>query len=214
MRKAFHVLWILIVALTSCKDDDDVAIFEKTADERAAEAIANLKQDLVAPANGWRIKYRPEAESGSFYVLMDFNDDNTVNIKSDLGFDDGEFFDETITYRIDNSLGLELIIESHSFFSFLVEQGQASFQAEYEFNFINKTPDDALVFSSKTDLGIPTILLFEPSSPEDIDLLGQTVSTNISIMADDFDKFTASLNLTFDNRDLILYIALDVLHER
>ena len=209
MRKAFHIIWILVIAVTSCKNDDDVAIFEKSADERAAEAIANLKQELVAPANGWRLKYRPESESGSFYALLKFNEDNTVNIKSDVGYNDGEFFDATVTYRIDNSLGLELIIESYSFFSFLVEQGQAAFQAEYEFNFVNKTPDDALVFNSKTDTGTPTILLFEPASPTDNSLLGPTVSTNISIMANDFDKFTASLNLTFDNRDLILYIALN-----
>jgi hypothetical protein len=209
MKKVFHLLWILTVLFTSCKDDDDGAIFEKTADERAAEAIANLKQELVAPANGWRIKYRPEAQSGSFYVLMDFNEDNTVNIKSDVGYNDGEFFDETVTYRIDNSLGLELIIESYSFFSFLVEEGQAAFQAEYEFNFVNKTPDEALVFNSKTDLDVPTILLFEPASPTDINLLGPIVSANISTMAGDFDKFTASLNLTYENRDLVLYFALN-----
>lgn len=209
MKKVFHLLWILTIAFASCKDDDDVAIFEKTADERVAEAVANLKQDLVAPANGWRIKYRPGAGSGSFYVLMDFNEDNTVNIKSDVGYNDGEFFDETVTYRIDNSLGLELIIESYSFFSFLVEEGQAAFQAEYEFNFVNKTPDEALVFNSKTDLGVPTILLFEPASPTDINLLGPTVSTNISTMAGDFDKFTASLNLTYEDRDLVLYFALN-----
>ena len=209
MRKAFYILWILVIAITSCKDDDDVAIFEKSADERATEAIANLKQELVSPANGWRIKYRPESGSGSFYVLMNFNQDNTVNIKSDVGYNDGEFFDATVTYRIDNSLGLELIIESYSFFSFLIEEQQGSFPAEYEFNFVNKTPDDALVFNSKTDLGTPTILLFEPASPTDISLLGPTVSTNISTMADDFDKFTASLSLTFENRDLVLYFALD-----
>ena len=208
MKKGLQIIWMLTIVLISCKDDE-VAIFEKTADQRVTEAIGNLKEDLVAPANGWRIKYRPESESGSFYVLMDFNDDNTVNIKSDLGFNDGEFFDETVTYRIDSSLGLELIIESYSFFSFLVEQGQASFQAEYEFNYVNKTPDDALVFTSKTDLGVPTILLFEQAAPTDIGLLGPVVSTNISIMADDFDKFTASLNLTYGSKDLILYLVLD-----
>lgn len=209
MKKGVHIIWILIVVLTSCKNDDEVAIFEKTADERVAEAIANLKQDLTAPANGWRIKYRPESGSGSFYVLLQFNEDNTVNIKSDVGYNDGEFFDETVTYRIDSSLGLELIIESYSFFSFLLEQGQASFAAEYEFNFVNKTPDDALVFSSKTDLGAPTILLFEQASPTDINLLGPTVSTNITTMADDFDKFSTSVRLVYDNRDLILYLVLD-----
>jgi hypothetical protein len=208
MKKWLYIIGLVVVILTSCKDDD-VAVFEKTADERVAEAVANLKQDLLAPANGWRVKYRPEAESGSFYVLMDFNEDNTVTIKSDLGYNDGEFFEQTVTYRIDNSLGLELIIESYSFFSFLFEQGQATFLAEYEFNFVNKTPDNALVFNSKTDPGVATILLFEEASATDNTLLGTQLSTDLNIMAEDFQKWSSSLKLTYQDRDLVFYIVLD-----
>ena len=80
---------------------------------------------------------------------MDFNEDNTVHIRSDLGSNDGQFFEQTVTYRIDSSLGLELIIETYSFFSFLFEQADATFLAEYEFNFVNKTPDEALVLIAK-----------------------------------------------------------------
>ena len=163
MKKWIYIFGIVIVILTSCKDDE-VAIFDKTPDERVSEAIATLKQDLTAPANGWKLRYRPESESGSFYVLLDFNEDNTVHIKTDLGNNDGQFFEQTVTYRIDSSLGLELIIETYSFFSFLFEQDNATFLAEYEFNFINKTPDEALVFNSKTDPDTPTVLLFEQAS--------------------------------------------------
>ncbi|MBC7851373.1 MAG: DUF4302 domain-containing protein, partial [Chitinophagaceae bacterium] len=209
MKNRLYIIWIVVVVLMSCKNDDDVAIFEKTADERVAEAIAALKEDLVAPANGWRVKYRPDPEYGSFYVLMDFDEDNMVTIKSDLGNNDGEFFEQTMSYRIDSSLGLELIIESYSFFSFLLEQDRATFGAEYEFNFINKTPDDALVFNSKTDRGIATILLFEEAAATDVNLLATTVSTNLNIMADDFQKLTPSLSLTFTNRDVVLYVTLD-----
>ena len=209
MKNGVYIIWVAVMVLFSCKNDDDVALFEKTADERVADAIAALKQDLVAPANGWRVKYRPEADYGSFYVLMDFDEDNMVTIKSDLGNNDGEFFEQRMSYRIDSSLGLELIIESYSFFSFLLEQDRATFGAEYEFNFVNKTPDDALVFSSKTDLGQPTVLLFEEAAATDINLLATEVSTNLSIMADDFEKLTPSLSLTFTNRDVILYITLD-----
>lgn len=208
MKKWLYIFGLVVVVFTSCKDDE-VAVFEKTADERVSEAVANLKQDLVAPANGWRVKYRPEAESGSFYVLMDFNEDNTVTIKSDLGYNEGEFFEQTVTYRIDNSLGLELIIESYSFFSFLFEQGQATFLAEYEFNFVNKTPDNALVFNSKTDPGVATILLFEEASTNDNALLGTQLSTDLNIMADDFPKWSSSLKLTYQDRDLVFYIVLD-----
>jgi hypothetical protein len=208
MKKWIYIFGIVIVILTSCKDDE-VAIFEKTADERTAEAVANLKQDLVAPANGWRIKYRPEDESGSFYVLMDFNEDNTVHIRSDLGSNDGQFFEQTVTYRIDSSLGLELIIETYSFFSFLFEQDDATFLAEYEFNFVNKTPDEALVFNSKTDPGTATILLFEQAAANDSELLGTQLSTDLNIMAEDLKMIASSLKLTYQNRDLSLFIVLD-----
>jgi hypothetical protein len=208
MKNFISCIWLAMIVLTACKDDDN-ALFEKTADERVAEAISNLKQDLVAPANGWRVKYRPEAESGSFYVLMDFNEDNTITIKSDLAYNEGEFFEKTGTYRIDNSLGLELIIESYSFFSFLLEQGAATFPAEYEFNFVNKTPDNALVFNSKTDLGTKTILLFEEATGNDPNLLGGALATNINTLAGDFEKFSSSLQMVYENKNLIFYVVLD-----
>jgi len=208
MKKWIYIFGLVIVILTSCKDDE-IAVFEKTADERVAEAIATLKQDLVAPANGWRVKYRPEEESGSFYVLMDFNEDNTVHIKSDLGSNDGQFFEQTVTYRIDSSLGLELIIETYSFFSFLFEQADATFLAEYEFNFVNKTPDEALVFNSKTDPGTATILLFEQASADDGALLGTQLSTNLNVMSEDLKMIASSLKLTYQNRDISLYLVLD-----
>ena len=209
MKKAIYTLGLLFV-LFSCEEDDDL-IFEKTADERAAEAIANLKQELIAPANGWKIKYTPQEGAGSYYVLLDFNEDGKVTIKSDLGAGDGEYFEQTISYRIDNSLGLELILENYSFFSFLFEQDQATFGAEYEFNYVNKTPDNALVFRSKTDLETPDIILFEEASAADESLLGTTLSSNLNIMSGDLDKFTSSLKLTYENKDLALYISLDEL---
>ncbi len=208
MKKWIYIFGIVIVILTSCKDDE-VAIFDKTPEERVSEAVSTLKQDLIAPANGWKLRYRPESESGSFYVLLDFNEDNTVHIKSDLGSNDGQFFEQTVTYRIDNSLGLELIIETYSFFSFLFEQVDATFLAEYEFNFINKTPDEALVFNSKTDPDTPTVLLFEQASPDDAALLGTQLSTNLNIMSEDLKMVASSLKLTYQNRDLSLFLVLD-----
>ena len=208
MKKWIYIFGILIVILTSCKDDE-VAIFDKTPEQRVSEAVASLKQDLTAPPNGWKLRYRPESESGSFYVLLDFNEDNTVHIKSDLGSNDGQFFEQTVTYRIDNSLGLELIIETYSFFSFLFEQNDATFLAEYEFNFVNKTPDDALVFNSKTDPSTPTVLLFEQASPDDGTLLGTQLSTNLNIMSEDLKMVASSLKLTYQNKDLSLFLVLD-----
>lgn len=210
MKKLAYNLLLLpvFIGFIAC-DNNDVNVFDKTADERAAEAIANLKADLVAPPNGWKMKYKPVDEAGSYYVLMDFNDDNKVTIKTDLGANNGEFFEQTISYRIDNSLGLELIFENYSFFSYLFELDQATFQAEYEFKYANKTPDNELVFSSKSDLSDPTTLLFQEASAADQLLLGTQVALNLNTLGQDLDRFSSSLKLTYLNKDVIFYVSLD-----
>jgi hypothetical protein len=208
MKKVIYILTALVMLTTSCKDND-VNIFDKTADERAAEAIADLKAKLTAPSNGWRVKYRPEETSGSFWVLMQFDSEGRVTIKSDLSADDGAYHEQTVTYRIDSSLGLELIIESYSFFAYLFEQNQASFEAEYEFLYANETPDGELVFQSKSDRGAKTILVFEPAEAGDEDLLGMEVAENLDIMAKDIERFSSSYKLIYDNKDIILYLSMD-----
>jgi hypothetical protein len=209
MKKAIYTI-ALMVAFVACEEDEN-RIFEKTADERAAEAIANLKQDLIAPTHGWKIKYTPQDGAGSYHVLLDFKEDNKVTIQSDLGADDGAYFEQTISYRIDNSLGLELILENYSFFSFLFELDQATFGAEYEFDYVNKTPDNALVFRSKTDISTPDVIVFEEAGAGDKSLLGTGVSLNLNTLSEDFDKFTSSVRMVYQNKDLVLYISLDAL---
>lgn len=209
MKKAIYTIAVLLI-VASCKEDD-INLFDKTADERAAAAISTLKQELVTPPDGWKVKYTPQEGAGSFYVLMDFNEDDKVVIRTDLGADDGKYFEDTVSYRIDNSLGLELILENYSFFSFLFEQDAATFGAEFEFNYVNKTPDNALVFNSKSDFSTATILLLEPASADDLNLPGIDLSANLNLMAKDLDKFTSSLRLTYQNKDLALNISLDEL---
>ncbi|HTF16858.1 MAG TPA: DUF4302 domain-containing protein [Chryseolinea sp.] len=206
MRKTVYLLVMLIVILTGCKDDD-IAVFDKSADERSAEAIAALRQDLTS--GPWKLKYTPEDNSGSYWVLLNFSGNGNVTIQSDLGADDGTYYEQTITYRIDNSLGLELILESHCMFSFLFERNQATFEAEYEFNYANKTPDNSLVFSSKTDPGTPTILVFQRANPTDEVLLGRTISTYLDSIASDFQKFSSSVRLSYKNKDLMIFLSLD-----
>lgn len=209
MKKILYTIAVILIVV-SCREDEDL-LFEKTADERAAEAISALKQDLVAPANGWKIRYTPQEGAGGYHVLLDFDENDKVTIRTDLGAEGGEFFEQTISYRIDNSLGLELIFENYSFFSFLFELDQATFGAEYEFNFVNKTPDNALVFQSKSDISTPDVIVFEQASANDANLLGTAVAGNLNTLAGDLDKFTSSLRLTYDDRDLALYISLDEL---
>lgn len=202
---------LFFILMISCKDDD-INVFDKSAEERVAEKVAALKSELVAPANGWKLKYQPESGSGFYYVLLDFNDDNTVTIQTDLSGEENAYHEQTITYRIDNSLGLELILESYSFFSFLFEQNDASYLAEFEFVYVNKTPDDALVFKSKSDPGdSPTILVFEPADANDDKLLGRDLSSNLLTLSEDLDLFSSSYSMAYENRDLIVFLSMNEL---
>jgi hypothetical protein len=212
MKRLLYILYIpiFILLIFSCKNNEDVSIFDKTPDQRVAEAIGNLKNDLTSPEFGWKLKYKPVPDAGSFYVLLNFKDNNQLIIQSDLGARGGKFFQDTLTYRIDSSLGLQLVFETYSMFSFLFEQGSATFEAEYEFLYVGKNDDGSLVFKSKSDVTTPTtVLTFEEASSNDVNLLGTTVSSNLNLMSKDLDIIASSLSVTYQNKDLILYLSLD-----
>jgi hypothetical protein len=204
------ILCVVVAVLTGCQSHD-VNIFGETPDQRVADAVNNLKHDLTSPDFGYKFLYQPEETSGSFLILANFNEDNTVYLQTDLGAENGKYYTDTITWRIDNSLGLEVIFENYSFFSYLFEQDQATFGAEYEFIYVNKTPDDDLVFKSKTDAASPTIITMVPAGANDSQLLGRSLSNKISTLSEDLGKFSSSLSLTYTDKDLIFYMSNDAL---
>ena len=197
--------------LSACGNNDDEPIFEKSADERVAEAVAGLEQKLTAPANGWIMRYQPVPESGIYNVLLNFDEEGGLRIRTDFGANDNEFYDQTNTFRVDNSLGLELVIESYSFFSYLFEQDGATFEAEYEFVFVNETPGGELVFTSKTDLSFTssTIVVLEPAPDNAEALLGRSLNDNLRTLSETISLTAPVYRLNFPNRDLSLYLSLD-----
>jgi hypothetical protein len=110
-------------------------------------------------------------------MLLKFTDKD-VTIQSDVVANDGFFFEQTIPYRIDNALGLELILETFGAFHYLFELDQATFGAEFEFIFKEKNGDN-LIFESKTDLVNPTILTFEPASSDDENSFSREIAKNL-----------------------------------
>ena len=201
--------WLLLLVIAGCNDGKEELLFDKPANERVADAIATLRQQLTAPANGWIVRYQPIPESGAYTVLLTFSEDGNVRIRTDFGANDNEFFDQTITYRVDNSLGLELIFENYSFFSYLFEQNGATLEAEYEFNYVNETPDGALVFNSKSDLSSLTTVAFEPAPDNAESLLGRTLIANLETLSSSLGVISPVYRLDYINRDLSLYLSFD-----
>ncbi len=162
----YLVFGALTVVLWSCGFDDEPQL--PSVEDRVAEATGDLQGKLTAPASGWRIDYRPNDSGGTFIILLDFNEDGTLRIRSDVTVNGGEFRDHTITYRIDSRQGLQLIMETYGLFHYFFEQQNSSFGGEFEFIFVNEIDGGGLVFRSKSDA---SILTFLPASASDASLL-------------------------------------------
>lgn len=167
---------LLPFVMLSCSMDDPGL---PPAEVRASEAIGNLKADLTAPANGWRLEYQPTPDAGIFFMILEFKDDGTVNIFSDVADNDGEFFSQTIPYRIDVGLSLELIFETYGVFHFMFEKDRGSFGAEFEFRFVEKEGNN-LIFTSKSDIAFPSTLVFEPAQTGDKNLFSFDLAKNLN----------------------------------
>ena len=167
---------ILIGAIIACSTPEEVKI--SSADERTTQAKTDLLNNLTEPTNGWELNYQPIPGAGIYYILLKFNEDGTVHIQSDVKGSQKDFYNDDITFRIDNRLSLELILETYGVFHYLFEQEASTFEAEFEFIFVEKSGDN-LVFASKSDVTTEqTILTFTPASANAEGKFSTTVQEN------------------------------------
>lgn len=182
-----------------------------SVEDRVSEAKANLISELTAPANGWRLDYQPTPDGGIFFMLLKFTEDE-VTIQSDVVDNDGEFFNHTIPYRIDNASSLELILETYGVFHYLFELDRANFGAEFEFLFRFKDGSN-LVFDSKTDGGVPTKLIFEPANAGDENMFSRDLAENldafVSASPQAIVQVSPSQQLILEDQDISIFWVLD-----
>lgn len=176
--KFSHILLSgLLIFLTSCNEDEPKL---PPVDERVDNAISSLIDELTSPVNGWKLQYQPTPNSGFYLMFFDFNEDGLVHVQTDLADNNGEFLDQTLQYRVDSGLGLELIMETYGAFHYLFEQNLATFGAEFEFLYSHKDGDN-LIFQSKTDFEPKTVLTFIPAAVGERSTLSAELAQNINI---------------------------------
>lgn len=170
MRYSKYLL-ILLTIFVACEENrPDLP----TVEERIATSKEALVDELTDPQFGWRLDYKPTENAGTFLILLDFDEEGTVRIQSDVPDEDGIYFDQRVTYRIDHELGRELVLETYAVFHYLFEQNQNSFGAEFEFVFVEEDGGD-LIFLSKSDGSDPTELVMQPASSTDANLLSTEI---------------------------------------
>ncbi len=187
-----HWIYILLIVISSLACEEEQADLP-SVEERTSEAIEDLRDELTDPTNGWKVSYQPTPESGSFFMLLTFDDDGNLNIQSDISAEEGIYFDQTITYRIDAGLSLELIFETYGVFHYLFELDQASFGAEFELLY-SEEEDGNLIFTSKSDLFDQTTIVFEPAGTNDADLFSREMAQNFSAYSGQGPQFVIGFN--------------------
>lgn len=157
-------LYFLPLLFYSCVSNDETTL--EPAEDRISNAKTALVNDLIAPTHGWVLNYQPVPEAGIYYILLDFKDDGTVTIESDVSSESKDFYIDEIPFRVDARLNLELILETYGVFHYLFEQQASTFEAEFEFLYVEKEGEN-LIFASKSDLATEqTILTFVPATAD------------------------------------------------
>ena len=197
MKHVLTILTFMFVILTGCNKEEKPKL--SSVEERVTEATTNLAELLTEPTNGWRLEYQPTSQTGTFLILMDFRDDGTVRIQSDVSANNGEFRDHIIAYRIDSSQGLELTLETYGVFHNIFELEQNSFGGEFVFVFIEESEDN-LIFRSKSDKSSKTVLTFEPSTSTDSNLISSEAMNTLRqgvFQSDDLGNIGGMGNFNF-----------------
>lgn len=173
MKKVFNLLKIsisiiaLLFVAISCTDNDVEPLFDKSINERVDQLKTEYSNTLTSAEYGWIGLYSPNENFGASTMLMDFNENGFVTIKSD--YLKGTV-DNTITYRLDKTLKLELVLETHSVFQSIYEYNFNNNDGEYVFNILSASAEE-IVLESKTDYGSDiTIFTLRPATPSDLDL--------------------------------------------
>lgn len=149
MRLLTYILITMVLLLVGCTDNDTKYLFDKSVNQRFEELKSQYTKTLAAPENGWIAFYNPNGKVGGFVVLFNFNEDGTVEMKSD--YRNGAN-DDKITYRIDKTLKTELVFESHTVLHQIYETNDNDSGGEFVFN-ITSVEKDKVILTSKTDNG-------------------------------------------------------------
>lgn len=143
------VCFLAILFLPSCSDRDVDYLFDGSVNERFEKLKTDYVKVFTSAENGWIGYYSPNAKVGGFVLLMKFDDKGNVEMASDYEHGNN---DNKTTYRIDKTLKIQLVFESHGILQKIYETGRNGVNGEYVF-FIKSVKDDEIILESATDFG-------------------------------------------------------------
>ena len=138
-------LVVASISFTSCESDDSSS---RNPIEHLRETQAKVKKELVSSEFGWVINFFPSEDSyGGYYLYMDFSDDWSVDVRSDLRTEDLALSSEEYNFTMLNSFALNFPVQGkiHQF----IALDPSLHRTDIEFLY-DKFEDEDILFKGHT----------------------------------------------------------------
>ncbi|MBB6131631.1 DUF4302 domain-containing protein [Mucilaginibacter lappiensis] len=157
MKTHFKLLYIslsLLIGLTACKKND-TSVFNKTPNQREAEALKNYETLIAGAPYGWKATLFP-AGGGAYSFSMKFDSSGHVNMLSDLDFTKSTTSQQS-SYRLRGQMAPSLLFDTYSYIHLLSDptpsvNGGAvgvGYTSDFEFAFDKVTGDSVTLIGNK-----------------------------------------------------------------
>lgn len=155
MKKLIYLLLLLpLLCMQSCVEEEE-DIFDAPASERLAKALEEYRGTLQASTNGWVMEYYPESTQmyGGYIFLLSFGKEGEVTVSSEIADTQDSV---SSLYRLIAETGPVLTFDSYNeIFHFFSEPSrnnkQEGYAGDYEFIFMDVTPEKIILKGKKTE---------------------------------------------------------------
>ena len=135
------MLALLIVSACSLHEEED--FFNDSSANRMSEALKKYKEILIAPENGWIMKYYPsdDLSFGGYNLLISFDESGNAKIAGES---------VTSLYSLLQSAGPVLTFDSYNEIMHLFSEPLKGYAGEFQFTIMSAAPDKVILSGTKT----------------------------------------------------------------
>ena len=154
MKKYIYIVVLALASvLCACSRDED-SLFDKSASERAQEAMENATELLPQPAAGWEMIYFANPESRGYNIILRFDKNGrvTATAKNKVTTNDKMMTDSLSTWTVKLDYGPILSFDTYNdvFHAWADPQNDGDgLLGDYEFLILSATPERVLLKGKK-----------------------------------------------------------------
>ena len=203
MKAKYLLIGLALACVFGACSRDEESLFDKSASERAQEALDNANEVLVAAANGWEMLYFANTESCGYNVVLKFEENGRViaTAKNDLTTNKKLVTDSTSTWQVKLDYGPIITFDTYNEVIHAWADPRTDgdgYLGDYEFLILHADPN-YIKLKGKKHSGYCYLFPMEE---------GKTVEAYFEEIAAAQNRFFGGSNLVriaFDNQEYLLH---------